>query len=434
MQFSTRRADRPESEVSDVTGLIGAVALGAMLALAVVLDLTPLAAMPLFLIGTALPMVIWLLLTEKVHHSPTTGLDFSFHRPLPEVLDVTRTKLIGLGATFGLIACAYFSFRTYLAPAYGLYFALTTLAVPIIALVSPLYIGLTTRHMIEPRDGLWHFGKLVSLSFAVVDYDKIKDHVLAWTVKAFFLAFMASVFPGTVASILHAAATVTLTDPLRVIVFLVQVAFLFDACFGTLGYILTFRVLDSHIRSANPYLSGWVAALACYPPFVLMGTGGPLDYRSGTQEWSAWFDGQPTLLLIWGGAMLVLALIYAWATVVFGIRFSNLTHRGIITTGPYRVVRHPAYLSKNVMWWMVHLPFLSTASSSEAIRNCILLLVVNAIYFARAKTEEKHLLADPRYQAYSEWIAENGLFARLFHGRSRLRGHAGVSAIPSSGR
>jgi hypothetical protein len=64
--------------------------------------------------------------------------------------------------------------------------------------------------------------------------------------------------------------------------------FMVDVQIGTVGYLLTLRPLDAHIRSANPLLAGWVAALICYPPFVLMGGGGVLDYHAGTREWSGW--------------------------------------------------------------------------------------------------------------------------------------------------
>jgi protein-S-isoprenylcysteine O-methyltransferase Ste14 len=50
--------------------------------------------------------------------------------------------------------------------------------------------------------------------------------------------------------------------------------------------------------------------------------------------------------------MVLLTGIYAWATVAFGLRFSNLTYRGVLTNGPYAFTRHPAYLSKNAFWWM----------------------------------------------------------------------------------
>jgi hypothetical protein len=46
----------------------------------------------------------------------------------------------------------------------------------------------------------------------------------------------------------------------------------------------------------------------------------------------------------------------------------------------------------------------------DAIRNCFCLLVVNAIYYWRARTEEAHLLAEDRkYREYHAWMEQHGL-------------------------
>jgi steroid 5-alpha reductase family enzyme len=121
--------------------------------------------------------------------------------------------------------------------------------------------------------------------------------------------------------------------------------------------------------------------------------------------------------------LLVLTGVYAWATVAFGLRFSNLTHRGILTHGPYAWTKHPAYLAKNAFWWLSSLPFLATSGSlADAARNTALLAAVTGVYYWRAKTEEKHLGADPDYVAYAEWMAEHGPITRRIErllGRSR---------------
>ena len=43
-----------------------------------------------------------------------------------------------------------------------------------------------------------------------------------------------------------------------------------------------------------------MAALICYPPFILMGDGGPLDYHPGhaARLVVAWFAGHPVLLAV----------------------------------------------------------------------------------------------------------------------------------------
>ena len=162
-----------------------------------------------------------------------------------------------------------------------------------------------------------------------------------------------------------------------------------------------------------------------------MGDNGPLNYFNGTygpDGWTVWYAAHPWLLALNGAALVVLTGIYAWATVAFGIRFSNLTYRGVLTNGPYRYTRHPAYLSKNLFWWFASLPFVVTNGSMvDAIRNTFFLGCVSAIYFWRAKTEEKHLLAeDAKYRVYSDWMETHGLITsrltRLWNGVSARRG------------
>jgi protein-S-isoprenylcysteine O-methyltransferase Ste14 len=251
----------------------------------------------------------------------------------------------------------------------------------------------------------------------------------SWAVKAFFLAFMLSIVPGNFAGVIHWNPADVMANPVALASFLIAFLFLVDVAFATVGYMLTLRPLDAHIRQANPLVSAWAAALICYPPFVLMGNGGPLDYHRGTAEWSVWMAGHPVVLAIWGAVLVVLTGIYAWATVAFGLRFSNLTHRGIITHGPYRWTRHPAYLAKNLFWWLSVLPFLSTDGQwIDAARNCALLALTSGVYYWRARTEEAHLLTDPSYRAYSDWMALNAPIPRLFSAIARATGRNGSDA------
>ena len=119
-------------------------------------------------------------------------------------------------------------------------------------------------------------------------------------------------------------------------------------------------------------------------------------------------------MAIWGVVLVVLTAIYAWATVAFGIRFSNLTHRGILTNGPYAWTRHPAYVSKNLFWWLSALPFLATTGSYvDMIRNTAILAMVSGVYYWRARTEEQHLSEDPAYVDYSAWMDRNGPVTRF---------------------
>ena len=132
-------------------------------------------------------------------------------------------------------------------------------------------------------------------------------------------------------------------------------------------------------------------------------------------KWGEWLWHTPTLYAIWGSAILILIGVYVWATVMFGARFSNLTNRGIITNGPYRWTKHPAYIAKSLAGWMISIPFMAQLPADETFRHCLLLLGVNGIYVLRAKTEEWHLSRDPDYVRYAVWMEDNGMFRFIRH-------------------
>jgi protein-S-isoprenylcysteine O-methyltransferase Ste14 len=448
---------RPPSDVSTGVGLAGLGGLLVWIALcrsfpdiAAVLGLDgslspargvlsgPYAALAAMLF-TALPMTAWSVLVDKVHLRPSTGIDWQISRPLGEILPISVIKLCGLWATWALLAAFYALARWYWSGSYLFAMEVLTFAILPLVMLSIPYVIWLDRYLIEPRDGCFHFGAFV-LGGGVIGREQwdgaaIAKHWRAWAIKGFFGAFMISILPPGFAQVVEANPAQIIGNPVEMAGVLVALLFVIDVQIGTVGYLLTLRPLDSHIRSGNPFLAGWLAALLCYPPFV-WGIIGPdnqvLSYEMGTPGWSHWFAGREILLWLWGGLLVFLTGIYAWATVVFGIRFSNLTYRGVLTHGPYRFTRHPAYLSKNLFWWASVLPFLvTTGSTADAIRNSVFLLVVNAIYYWRARTEEAHLLAeDPKYRAYYAWMEDHGLItaplARL--GRKLRRAGAGPAA------
>ncbi|WP_226699006.1 methyltransferase family protein [Qipengyuania gaetbuli] len=426
---------RPTSDVSPAVGLVGLFALLAWVWIA--RDWAGIAEFwnlpgprePLVgpnaaiagLVFITIPMVAWSVFVDKVHRRPSTGIDWSLAKTRKADLETSLTKIAGLWATWAILVALFCLCRWYWSGNY--IYALKVLAVMGAAMVvlSVPYVLWLDRVMKNPRDHAWHFGAML---FMRDDWDagEVKKHWRAWIIKGFFGAFMISIVPVNFANVVNADLYEFLSNPVVFAVVLINLLFLIDVMVGAVGYIVTLRPLDAHIRSGNPFLGGWLAALVCYPPFVwgILGNGQVMSYEHNVGQWHYWLDGNQAVLWVWAGVLVFLTAVYAWATFAFGIRFSNLTYRGVLTNGPYRFTRHPAYLSKNLFWWCSVMPFLVVnGSMTDAIRNTFFLLCVNGIYYWRARTEEAHLLTeDEKYREYYAWMSANGLItaplSRLF--------------------
>ena len=338
------------------------------------------------------------------------GLSRQALRPL----DMARacTRMVGVAATFGLLAFVYWLFPEYSGDFYAPYWSFLRTIAPLAALI-PFYLLWADMRTPEPHDEYHAFGALVLGGWATVDWGLIRRHLLGWAVKGFFLPLMTVYLVGEIKSLTEAISNVGGGHELMpVYQVFYHVSYTLDLLFCVVGYSAAIRLFDSHIRSAEPTVAGWLVALMCYQPFYSVIGQYYLNYDD-TTFWDNWLGGVPTVRILWAVLVILLTLIYSLCTVSFGLRFSNLTHRGIITSGPYRFTKHPAYLSKNLSWWLISVPFVSELGWSAALRNCLLLALLNSVYYARARTEERHLSADPTYVAYALWMNEHGLLKRL---------------------
>lgn len=328
-------------------------------------------------------------------------------------------KIQGLAVTVAAIALGYWIFPFYRDSQVADLLALLWMFAPALVVAIPAYLWITDARMAEPRDGLYMAGLLVLGRTAGVDWGKLRQHGLGWLVKGFFLPLMLTFLINDI----RWWTTVDLAVELSVRHGWYEVAyrvfFMTDVLWATVGYLMTMRLLNTHIRSSEPTYLGWIVCLVCYPPFWPLFYANFVPYNDDL-TWGPWLNDVPVVALLWAIAILTTVAVYVWATVSFGIRFSNLTHRGIITNGPYRFTKHPAYISKNLSWWLVSVPFVSTAGSGEAVRMCLMLLIVNGIYYLRAITEERHLSSDPVYLQYAAWIAQHGAVAALKRQARRL--------------
>ncbi|MDJ1157719.1 isoprenylcysteine carboxylmethyltransferase family protein [Chelatococcus sp. SYSU_G07232] len=321
-------------------------------------------------------------------------------------------KLVGLLATYAAIGFAYWLLPLYRDGQAVVLITFVQMIAPPAVLVAPLYVWVADRRLGEPRDGCYMAGLAALGRWPEVNRDILRQYALGWLVKAFFLPIMIA----SAHEDLRWFLALDIGGFLRGYdfgwyEFAYRFLYFIEVFWAAAGYLMTLRLVGGHIRSAEPTLLGWVVCLACYAPFWGLLSRSYFAYDAG-YPWGLWLADAPVVKHVWGVAILLLLAVYAWSTIAFGIRFSNLTHRGILTNGPYRWTKHPAYISKNLTWWLIAVPFAAQGGTAEALRQCLMLLGVNAIYFMRARTEERHLARDPDYRAYAAWIAEHGLFAR----------------------
>lgn len=356
-------------------------------------------------VGVFVPDLLWQKIQRRALNTSTQPADWS------RVL----TKYLGLAGSAGFIALLYWLFPEYHGDFYGNYYLALKTLLPWWALIALPYIYWVDRRMQRPQDGLWQLGRLLLGHWHDVNMRLIGQHLLGWLVKGYFLPLMFHYFCDNLHDLLHYDLTKLHSfhgwyDWAYFTLYFIDVALV------SMTYMMSLRATDTHIRSTEPTAFGWITAIVCYQPFWSLIGGQYIEYDSGA-AWDTWFAAWPWLLYLWGSLILALVAVYVWATISFGARFSNLTHRGIITNGPYRYTKHPAYLAKNLSWWLVSMPFMINGSIQDTLRHCLLLGLLNLNYYLRAKTEERHLSLDPVYVQYCHWIEAHGLLRFLNYTR-----------------
>lgn len=185
--------------------------------------------------------------------------------------------------------------------------------------------------------------------------------------------------------------------------FLFQVILFLDVMFFTVGYLIELPALKNEIRSVDPTLLGWGVALACYPPF-----NGLTSSVFGWHTTDFPQFGHPGVHLAANLLLLALMAVYTSASVALNLKASNLTHRGIIAQGPYRFIRHPAYVCKNLAWWIGLGPALIIAVQTSLTATLTVfgsMVGWSFFYIMRALTEEDHLRSvDGDYEAYCQKV------------------------------
>lgn len=255
-----------------------------------------------------------------------------------------------------------------------------------------------------------------------------KTNFLFFLVKFFYLPLMTNFFFGNFGALLGSLGDLARMNAqipedvsIRIIYFSIfNLLLLIDTAYFMFGYAFEFDRWKNKVKSVEPTFLGWFVTLACYPPFNDLTSKylswGSTDYTTffGSLGWTKVFLTINILLFV----------IYVWATVSLGLKSSNLTNRGIVMKGAYGIIRHPAYASKNLAWFIMGLPgiVISITGMFQYLGNpaaqlsqlpavvlaglapLLSILAWMFLYFLRAVTEERHLSEDPDYQVYCKKV------------------------------
>ncbi len=228
-------------------------------------------------------------------------------------------------------------------------------------------------------------------------------------VKIFFLPLMLNFFFSNLQAFLTKIPSLTFSHLFSfygfntmIFPFVLIIIFLLDTLWFAFGYAFESGKLKNTIRSVEPTFFGWAVALICYPPFNSFATSGinlfglTLGLNWYANDYVSFFD-NVAITVIFRILILILLSIYVSATFALGTKCSNLTNRGIVSHGPYKFIRHPAYISKNLAWWLTIIP----VASIPAILS---MSAWSFIYHMRSVTEERHLSKDMDYVEYKKKV------------------------------
>jgi len=189
--------------------------------------------------------------------------------------------------------------------------------------------------------------------------------------------------------------------------------FLVDVLLFIVGYHTESGLLKNKLRFVETNPLHILVCVACYPPFnmVTVVFFGP-SYRNP----GILFHDDITHPITWimrGLAVFFLLLLIASLLSLF-TKASNLTNRGIVTYGPYRFIRHPGYVAKNLFWIVTLIPFMINATNHPQFTWPSYLMFCattiagiigwGTMYFLRAITEERFLMRDPEYVEYCKKV------------------------------
>lgn len=299
-------------------------------------------------------------------------------------------------------------------PLYGVFLWDYLFALPVLLALLPAYVRWSDPRLAEPEDAYASLGRVIT-GTQPWSWMTHKPLLLAWAVKTLFIPVM---YGGLLTALQQLLLLRPEANPSALVAWLFVFGLSFDLIIATFGYLCTSRLLGTEVRSTDDTWSGWLVCMICYPPLLMILRA--IREQVDDLTWEQWLTPDQPVYWVWAAMIVLSWMVYWLSTASFGVRFSNLTWRGLIAHGPYRYTKHPSYIAKNIYWWLHTVPFVGVSTFGDLTRNVLGLGFVSLIYYLRAKTEERHLLSFPEYREYCDRIATHGVWARSRQWARRL--------------
>lgn len=282
------------------------------------------------------------------------------------------------------------------------------LFLPFFILLSPCYIYWVERKVPEHLQD--EYSKMYYIIVnRVWDKEIVKIFLLKFLLKLIFVPFMYSGILNNLSILLYTPLDMEIK---KFSLLLFNIGITFDMLVAIFGYLVSSSLVNNQIKDVDNNFIGWLFALLCYPPLVVIS-----EFVNQQQDTLLWYDIIPENTILYFIFFILinsLWIIYWLSTAEFGMTFANLSYRRLVSTGVYRYTKHPAYLSKNIYWWLYTLPFCGVILFSiEWWQNVLGLVFTSLLYYGRALSEERYLKKFPEYRAYSESVKQHGILRIL---------------------
>lgn len=169
------------------------------------------------------------------------------------------------------------------------------------------------------------------------------------------------------------------------------------------SYLTELDLFKNKIKTVDTTPLGIITCISCYYPFLIL-----------TDKLIPRFPEQAipvdnfTLRIILNVLVVLAHLGMMLAVLRLGTKAGNLTNRGIVTSFPYNIVRHPEYSMNMIYIILITIPVMLLGEISmfgKIIIACGIGLWIY-LYYLRAVTEERNLLQDSEYQEYVKKVTK----------------------------